>query len=324
MRSRRGGYVGTPCSHHPARWRGHPSSGRRGIHFVTRFTQMKPAPFTYHAPTTVEAAVALLAEVAPQEGRVLAGGQSLVPAMALRLALPAHLVDINGVKGLDRLAVEAGELAIGACVRHAAFHRAAANGPLGALLSHVVRHIAHYPIRTRGTFCGSLAHADPASEWCLVAATLDARMMARSVRGMRAIAAADFFQGSMTTALAADELLAEVRLPLLPPDARFGFCEFSRRAGDFAIAMALATFRIRHGVMTGARIGVGGVEGSPRRIGVAESMLEGQRPSGEVFRAAADRVARSVEPLEDARYSARYRRDLARALTRRALESAAA
>lgn len=285
---------------------------------------MKPAHFEYHAPKTVEAAVAVLAEVAPREGRVLAGGQSLVPAMALRLALPGHLVDINGVKELDRLVVEAGELVIGACVRHAAFHRPAVDGPLGVLLSHVVRHIAHYPIRTRGTFCGSLANSDPASEWCLVAATLDAKMLARSVRGTRAIAAADYFQGPMTTALAADELLAEVRVPLLPPDARFGFCEFSRRAGDFAIAMALATFGFRNGVMTEARVGVGGVEGTPRRIGEAEAMLEGQRPSSGVFRAAADRVARSVEPLEDARYSARYRRDLARVLTRRALESAAA
>lgn len=285
---------------------------------------MKPAPFEYHAPRTVKEALDVLAEVAPREGRVLAGGQSLVPAMALRLALPAHLVDINDVSGLDRLVVEAGELAIGACVRHAAFQRPAADGPLGALLSHVVRHIAHYPIRARGTFCGSLAHADPASEWCLVAATLGAKMTARSVRGARAIAAADYFHGPMTTALAADELLAEVRLPVLPPDTRFGFCEFSRRAGDFAIAMALATFRIRNGVMTGARIGIGGVEGSPRRVGTAESVLEGQRPSGEVFRAAADRVARSVEPLDDARYSAGYRRDLARAMTRRALERAAA
>lgn len=285
---------------------------------------MKPAPFEYHAPRTADEAIAMLAELGPRDGRVLAGGQSLVPAMALRLALPAHLVDINGVKALDRMVVDAGELAISACVRHAAFHRPAADGPLGALLAQVVRHIAHYPIRTRGTFCGSLAHADPASEWCLVAATLGATMMARSVRGTRAIAAADYFQGPMTTALAADELLAEVRLPLLQPDARFGFCEFSRRAGDFAIAMALTTFHLRNGVMTGARIGVGGVEGSPRRIGAAESMLEGQRPSGEVFRAAADRVAGSVEPLEDARYSARYRRDVARVLTRRALESAAA
>lgn len=285
---------------------------------------MKPARFEYHAPKSMESAIALLAKVAPRDGRVLAGGQSLVPAMALRLATPAHLVDINAVAGLDRLAVEAEELAIGACVRHAAFHRPAATGPLGALLSHVVRYIAHHPIRVRGTFCGSLAHADPASEWCLVAATLGARMVARSVRGTRVLAAADFFQGPMTTALAADELLAEARLPLLPADARFGFHEFSRRAGDFAVAMALATFRIGNGVMTEVRLGIGGVEGSPRRIGAAEAMLEGQRPSSTVFRAAADGVARAVEPLDDARYAAGYRRDLARVLTRRALESAAA
>lgn len=285
---------------------------------------MKPAPFVYHAPKTVEEAVAMLAEVTAKDGRVLAGGQSLVPAMALRLALPAHLVDINGVRGLDRLAVDGGELSIGACVRHAAFHRPVTDGPLGALLAQVARHIAHYPIRTRGTFCGSLANADPASEWCLVAATLGAKMVARSVRGARTIAAADYFQGPMTTALAGDELLAEVRVPLLEPDARFGFCEFSRRAGDFAIAMSLATFHIRDGVMTGARIGVGGVEGSPRRVGEAEAVLEGQRPTDKVFRAAADRVASSVEPLDDARYSAGYRRDLARAMARRALESATA
>ncbi|MGH8621813.1 MAG: FAD binding domain-containing protein [Burkholderiales bacterium] len=285
---------------------------------------MKPAPFEYHAPKTVESAVALLAEVAPREGRVLAGGQSLVPAMALRLAQPGHLVDINGVAGLDRVHTEAGELVIGACVRHAAFHQQVAEGPLGALLSRVVRHIAHYPIRTRGTFCGSVAYADPASEWCLLAATLGARMTARSVRGTRVIAAADFFRGPMTTALAADELLTEARLPLLAADARFGFCEFSRRAGDFAVAMSLATFRLKNGVMAEARLGIGGVEGRPRRVGAAETMLEEQRPSSDVFRAAADRVARAVEPLDDARYAAGYRRDLARVLTRRALETAAA
>lgn len=284
---------------------------------------MKPAPFVYHAPKTVEEAVAMLADVAPRDGRVLAGGQSLVPAMALRLALPTHLVDINGVAGLDRLAVEAGELAIGACVRHAAFHRPVAEGPLGKLLSQVARHIAHYPIRTRGTFCGSLANADPASEWCLVAATLGAKMVARSVRGTRTLMAGDYFEGPMTTALDADELLAETRLPLLPPDTRFGFCEFSRRAGDFAIAMALATYRLKDGVMTEPRIGVGGVEGRPRRIAAAEAMLEGRQPSGDTFRAAADATARSVEPLDDVKYPAGYRRDLVRAMTRRALEHAA-
>lgn len=284
---------------------------------------MKPAPFTYHAPKVLDEALAVLARVAPEDGRVLAGGQSLVPAMALRLALPAHLVDINNVAGLDRLAVEGSELVVGACVRHAAFHRPAAQGPLGALLAQVVRHVAHYPIRTRGTFCGSLANADPASEWCLAAVTLGATLVARSVRGERRIPAADFFQGTMTTALAADELLAEARLPLLAPDTRFGFCEFSRRAGDFAIAMALATYRLRGAAMTDVRLGVGGVEGAPRRIAEAERMLEGQRPEAKAFAAAADAVAAAVEPLDDIRYPPDYRRDVARAMARRALEGAA-
>ncbi len=199
---------------------------------------MKPAPFTYHAPRTVEEAVAMLAEVAPDDGRVLAGGQSLVPTMAFRLARPAHLVDINGVVELTRLAVDGDALSIGAGVRHAAFHRPVIDGPLGRLLSTVVHHIAHYPIRTRGTFCGSLAHADPSSEWCLVAATLGATMVARSTRGTRSVTADDFFQGLMTTALAEDELLVEARLPLLGADTRFGFYEFSRRAGDYALAAA--------------------------------------------------------------------------------------
>ncbi|MDP9137174.1 MAG: FAD binding domain-containing protein [Pseudomonadota bacterium] len=285
---------------------------------------MKPAPFAYHAPKTVEEAVAVLAEVAPQDGRVLAGGQSLVPAMALRLALPRHLVDINGVAGLDRLTVEGGELLIGACVRHAAFHRQVVDGPLGALLSLVARHIAHYPIRVRGTFCGSLANADPASEWCLVAATLGARMEATSVRGTRTMDASDFFRVPMTTALGVSELLSRTRLPMLPAETQFGFCEFSRRAGDFALAMTLATYRVEDGVMIGARIGVGGAEGRPRRVAEAEATLEGRPPSGEAFRAAAGAAAASIEPLDDVRYAAGYRRDLVRAMTRRALERAAA
>ena len=165
---------------------------------------MKPAPFRYHAPKTIEEAVATLAEVAGDDGRVLAGGQSLVPIMAFRLARPAHLVDINGVTELARLAVDGDKLAIGACVRHAAFHKPVVDGPLGGLLSKVVRHIAHYPIRTRGTFCGSIAHADPASEWCLVAAALGADMVARNATGTRTIPATDFFRGIMTTALQED------------------------------------------------------------------------------------------------------------------------
>jgi aerobic carbon-monoxide dehydrogenase medium subunit len=284
---------------------------------------MKPAQFRYHAPKTVDEAVALLAELAPQDGRVLAGGQSLVPTMAFRLARPAHLVDINGVAALGRTGVADGKLAIGACVRHTAFYRPVAEGPLGALLTEVVRHIAHHPIRTRGTFCGSLAHADPASEWCLVAATLGAEVVAKSTRGTRSIAADDFFQGIMSTALAEDELLTEARLPLLPADTRFGFYEFSRRAGDFAIAMALVTYRLRDGVMIEPRVGVGGAEPLPRRIADAEAALAGQAPGAAAFDAAADAAAAAVDPLDDVNYPADYRRDLVHTVTRRALDQAA-
>jgi carbon-monoxide dehydrogenase medium subunit len=285
---------------------------------------MKPAPFRYHAPKTIEEAVATLAEVAGEDGRVLAGGQSLVPIMAFRLARPAHLVDINGVEALRRLAVDGDKLAIGACVRHAAFHKPVVPGPLGLLLSKVVRHIAHYPIRTRGTFCGSIAHADPASEWCLVAAALGAEMVARSAGGTRTITADDFFRGIMTTALKEDELLTEVRLPILAADTRCGFYEFNRRAGDFALAMALVTYRVANGVIIEPRVAVGGVEPQPRRIAQAEQALAGRAPGKPAFEAAAEAAMAAVDPLEDAITSADYRRDLTRTVVRRALEQAAA
>ena len=285
---------------------------------------MKPAAFRYHAPKTIDEAVALLAEVAAADGRVLAGGQSLVPTMAFRLAKPAHLVDINGVTALDRLAVADGKLVIGACVRHAAFHKPVCGGPLGPLLAAVVRHIAHYPIRNRGTFCGSLAHADPAAEWCLVLSALDGEVLAKSVRGERVIAARDFFKGIMTTALADDELLVEARLPLLPDDARAGFYEFNRRAGDFAIAMALGIYRLDGGKMVAPRLAVGGAETSPRRIAQAEAALDGAVPSDQAFRAAAAAATAAVDPMEDIVNTAEFRRDLVLAVTRRALERAAA
>ena len=283
---------------------------------------MKPAPFVYHAPKTVDDALAHLAEFGPQDGRVLAGGQSLIPMMAFRMARPAHLVDINTVVGLDRLAVEDGMLSVGACVRHAAFHRPVVEGPTGALLSHVVRDIAHYPIRLRGTFCGSLAHADPASEWCLTAVTLGAEIVAASRRGRRVIAADDFFAGLMATALAEDELLLEAQVPLLAPDTRCGFYEFSRRAGDYALAMALVTFRLEDGVIAEPRIGIGGAEAQPRRIAAAEAVLAGRKPDDESFRAAAEAAADAVEPMEDIHADAEFRLDLVRAVTRRALERA--
>ena len=144
----------------------------------------------------------------------------------------------------------------------------------------MVRHIAHHPIRTRGTFCGSIAHADPASEWCAVAAALDAEMVAESkVSGTRIIPAREFFEGIMTTALREDELLREVRLPILPKGTYAGFAEYSRRAGDYAIAMAVATYRLKNGVMSDMRIAVGGAEAAPRRI--AEAERDADRPPAE-------------------------------------------
>jgi len=281
---------------------------------------MKPAPFIRHVPKTLDEAVKILAEVAPEDGRILAGGQSLVPIMAFRLAKPAHLVDINEVEGLDQITSDGKTLTIRARVRHGAFHKPVVDNPLGALLSYVARHIAHYPIRMRGTYCGSCSHADPSSEWCLTAATLDGVMVAKSVRGERLIPASEFFDSIMTTALKEDELLAEVRLPLLTPDTKFGFYEFSRRAGDFAMSASLVTYRLDGGKISDVRVGVGGAEPHPRRIAEAEAELTGKTPGDAVFRAAAEAAATAVDAMEDHQTTAEYRRDLVRAVVRRALE----
>jgi aerobic carbon-monoxide dehydrogenase medium subunit len=159
----------------------------------------------------------MLAEFAPLEGRILAGGQSLVRMMAFRMARPAHLIDINSVAGFDRLSVDGNTLSIAPCLRHAAFHRAAAPGPTGGLLSSVVRNIAHYPIRLRGTFCGSLAHVDPASEWCLTAATLGRRRGPARSPAHRRRRCFHRHHGDE------DELLVEARVSLLAPNERFVF-----------------------------------------------------------------------------------------------------
>jgi carbon-monoxide dehydrogenase medium subunit len=285
---------------------------------------MKPAPFTYHAPKTVAEALDILAEVAEDDGRVLAGGQSLVPTMAFRLARPRHLVDINGLRELDYIERQDGKLLIGAATRHAAFERPVVDGPLGRLLAEVVRHVAHHPIRTRGTFCGSIAHADPASEWCTVAAAFDAEMVAESAKGARVITAKDFFKGIMTTALRDDELLTEVRLPILSADTRAGFAEFSRRAGDYAVAMAVGSYRLKAGAMADMRIAIGGAEATPRRMTEAERTLIGRPPNLGTFQAAAHTAVKSIDPLHDANVSAGYRREIARAMVVRALEHASA
>ena len=284
---------------------------------------MKPAPFQYHAPKTIAETLDLLGRYANDDGRVLAGGLSLVPTMAFRLARPKHLIDINGVTGLDRITVENGRLCIGAAVRHAAFERPVEDGPLGRLLASVVRHIAHRPIRSRGTFCGSIAHADPASEWCAVAAVLNAEMVAESkVSGTRVIPAREFFEGIMTTALREDELLREVRLPILPKGTYAGFAEYSRRAGDYAIAMAVATYRLKGGIMSDMRIAVGGAEAAPRRITEAERTLIGRPPNLGAFQAAGHAAVKSLDPLDDENISAEYRLGLVHTMVTRALQNA--
>ena len=285
---------------------------------------MKPAAFRYHAPKTIDEAVALLAEVAPEDGRVLAGGQSLVPTMAFRLAKPAHLVDINGVAALDRIAVTDGKLAIGACVRHAAFHRPVCDGPLGKLLTDVVRHIAHYPIRNRGTFCGSLAHADPSSEWCLVLAALDGDVVAQQHPRRARHRGARFLPGHHDHGAARRRIAGRGAPADAAADTRCGFYEFSRRVGDFAMAAALGVYRVEGGKMVEPRVAVGGAEPNPRRIAEAERALAGAAPGDKAFRAAAEAATAAVDAMEDATTTAEFRRDLVLAVTRRALERAAA
>src|SRR5215831_19456390 len=199
---------------------------------------MKPVAFRYFAPGTVDEALDLLAAHG-QDGKILAGGQSLVPAMNFRLARPASLIDINRIAALDYVLADGSKLRIGA---------------LGVLLPRVARHIGHLPIRSRGTFCGSIAHADPASEWCLLAATLDAEFIIGGRRGRRRVQPDDFFVTALTTTLEPDELITEIRLPLLNEAWRTGFAEFSRRAGDYALAMCAVFLRFEDGRVVEARI----------------------------------------------------------------------
>lgn len=281
---------------------------------------MKSSSFTYHAPTSVSEALGLLDSLADQEPRIIAGGQSLVPMMAFRMAQPGHLIDINGITALSGCEVSSNGLRIGALMRHARFEKPVVEGPLGKLLSYVMHHIAHAPIRTRGTFCGSLAHADPSSEWCLTAVTLGATVEAQSSRGTRLISADELLAGLMSTTLESDEIIVAAHLPLLSQETRFGFYEFSRRPGDYAMAMSLVTFEQENGRISNARIGVGGAEDRPRRSEAAEAELNGKEPGKAAFEAAANAAAAAIEPMEDIQATAEYRRDLVRVAVRRALE----
>ena len=282
---------------------------------------MKPVSFKYFAPRTIDDALDLLAAHG-QEGKILAGGQSLVPAMNFRLARPASLIDINRIDALDYVREDGGSLLIGALARHARFEAPVSGGALLALLPRVARHIGHAPIRSRGTFCGSIAHADPASEWCLLAATLDAEFVIVSRRGQRSLRPNDYFVGALTTSLEPDELLAEIRLPLLDDGWRTGFAEFSRRAGDFALAMCAAFLRFEDGRVVEARVGVGGAADRPSRIVAAEALLTGAVGGPDIFRDAGNIAAAAIDPLEDIHANAEFRRHLVRAMVGRALDQA--
>jgi carbon-monoxide dehydrogenase medium subunit len=282
------------------------------------FLRVKPSPFEYLAPTSVGEVLSALSQF-EGEAKVLAGGQSLIPSMNFRLIRPRALVDINRIAELGHAYEERGAFVVGALVRHAALAKSVTTDPLGKLLNMVVPHVGHYPIRVRGTFVGSMAHADPAAEWCILAMTLGAEMVARSTERARVIPAEDFFQTVFTTALEPTELLTEVRIPLLGPTARIGFQEFSRRAGDFALAAAMAIVFMDQGRIRDARVGLGGVAGRPVRAKSAEQVLRGAMLERRAFQEAADLAAQEVDPLEDIHGSREYRRRLVRVLVHRAL-----
>ncbi|MDH3499473.1 MAG: FAD binding domain-containing protein [Acidimicrobiia bacterium] len=276
---------------------------------------MKPAAFAYHAPDSIAGAIELLSSA--DDAKILAGGQSLVPTMNFRLARPAALVDINRIVAMDSVSTADGVLEIGALARHASFESPVEPGRLGQILARVARFIGHHPIRIRGTFVGSLAHADPAAEWCVVARTLDAMMVAAGPSGVRYIDAETFFQTLFSTDLRPNEILTSVRLPLLDATQHAGFAEYARRTGDFALTMALVVLDVTDGVIERARIGLGGVADKPIRVPDAESAIVGMRPevAADVV---GDAAASSIVPLGDIHGSPEYRTDLIRAMVRRA------
>ena len=282
---------------------------------------MKAARFDYHAPRTRDELFELMTHY-QGDARILAGGQSLVPAMNFRLARPGALIDINRITDLDYIEHDGRSIRIGALARHAHFENPQGEGPVGRWLSDVVRHIAHVPIRTRGTFIGSLAHADPAAEWCTVATALDANLVCARQAHQRVLRPAEYFQGIFATGLRDDEFLLEAQLPWLDRTWATGFAEFSRRAGDFAIAMAAVLVRLDQGRIADARIALGGVIDRPARRNAAEGVLVDEQPTTALIEEVANVAIEDLEPMSDIHASAGYRRDLARVMTRRALTQA--
>ena len=280
---------------------------------------MKPSPFEYFRPSTLDEGLAALAEDA-DNSKVLAGGQSLVPMMNFRLARPERLVDINDIPGISGLNHVGDRLEVGTTTRHIKLQNNSLHGPLGSLLRRAAANVGHLPIRTRGTFGGSIAHCDAASEWCVVATLLDAQMSASSqARGERSIDVADFFQAIFTTALEPDEILTKISLPALNDNYITGLAEFARRAGDYGIVTVAGAVEVQDGRVTDARISIGGVSEIPFRSRAAESLMDGQEWSEELVTEAAEAAAAEVDPPSDSQGDAEYRRDLVRALMPRAL-----
>ncbi len=282
---------------------------------------MRPAAFDYHAPVTIDEAVALLAVHGPN-ARVIAGGQSLVPAMTARLARPTHLIDINRLTRAERPTIAGGRLRIPPLMRHIDFEAPVVDGPTGALLAELSAAVGQLAVRMRGTFCGAIANGDPAAEWCLAAVVLNADVIVRSkARGVRNIAASAFFETILTTVAADDELVVEVQLPLLQDTARTGFSKIARRHGHYGAALGLCVYDRDETRMRDVRIGVGAVEAVPRRLSAVEALLERQEPSLRLFRQAADMAADAVTPIDSRPEDAAYKRDLTRTAVRRALEA---
>jgi aerobic carbon-monoxide dehydrogenase medium subunit len=283
---------------------------------------MKPAPFRYVRPQSLEEAVAALDQHGA-EAKILAGGQSLLPLLNFRMLRPSVLIDINRIGALDYVAeTEHGGVRIGSLTRHFTLETSATIRERFPILENAVSHVAHLAIRNRGTIGGSLAHADPAAELPMMAVLLDASITVRALDRMRTVPARDFFVGPLTTALEEDEIVTEVALPGLSPRTGWGFEEFTLRSGDFAFAAVGALIEIHHRKIVRAGIALMGVDETPVRAFGAEKILVGQAWRDDLILAAAESVRASINPNSDLRASADYRRHLAAALTERALFAA--
>lgn len=283
---------------------------------------MKPSRFAYHDPTTIEEVLDLL-HLHGDEAKVLAGGQSLIPVLNMRLTSPKVLIDLGRLPMLAFIREEAGSLRIGAMTRHAHVERSALVRERQPLLAEAIAQVGHPQIRNRGTIGGSLAHADPAAELPAVLLALDGSVVLQGRSGRREVAAAKLFQGLFTTAIQPGELLVEVRVPVLPERTGWAFVELARRHGDFALAGVACTLTLApDGTIAGCQLALTGVGSGPVRATAAERSLAGQAPSASNFAAAAALVRESVEPESDLHATAEYRRHLAGVLTERALGQA--